>query len=134
MLNNMKIYSETSLRNFRAWSGGAENLGRLTIDQCDELEAILEDAYPEGMDETTLNDLLWFDFETVLDWLGLYQDQNTLAVYDSDEADETAGAWFAGLPVCEACALMECDDLDEARDAWDDLGTEEKFYYYNKRK
>ena len=31
----------------------------------------LEDLYPDGMDETELNDLLWFEPETVYEWLGI---------------------------------------------------------------
>ena len=41
-----------------------------------ELEAILEDAYPDGMDETELNDLLWFESETVFEWLGIGDEED----------------------------------------------------------
>ena len=34
------------------------------------LENILEELYPDGMTETELNDLLWFDSESVYEWLG----------------------------------------------------------------
>ena len=71
----MKIISETSLADFEYWSGAkdtanriAEETGRAGFDQ---LEAILEDMYPDGIDETELNDLLWFDAEAVYEWLGI---------------------------------------------------------------
>lgn len=68
----MKIYVETSLENFEAWSGAVDTLDRIIAEgKCDELEAILEDMYPEGMDETNLNDLLRFEAETVFEWLGI---------------------------------------------------------------
>ena len=72
----MKIYSETSLENFEAWSGAVDTLDRVReAGKCDELELILEDLYPDGMDETELNDLLWFEPETVFEWLGIEEEE-----------------------------------------------------------
>lgn len=67
----MKIYSEISLRNFNFWCGAKDRVCDLTDEQLDEVEEILEDLYPEGMSETEVNDLFWFDFETIKEWLGL---------------------------------------------------------------
>ena len=66
----MKIYTDESLRNFEFWSQGYENAKELYYDELDTIEEILEDAYPDGMDATELNDLFWHDFDTVLEWLG----------------------------------------------------------------
>lgn len=67
----MKIYSEKSLRNFDFWSGAKENVNELTFEQLDEVENILEGMYPDGMSETEINDLFWFDFDTIKEWLGI---------------------------------------------------------------
>ena len=68
----MKIYSEISIADFKAWGGAINTLDRIIAeDKCDELEAILEDLYPDGISETELNDLLWFDDEAVFGWLGI---------------------------------------------------------------
>ena len=68
----MKIYSEINIADFKAWGGAINTLDRIIAeDKCDELESILEDLYPDGINETGLNDLLWFDDETVLGWLGI---------------------------------------------------------------
>jgi len=67
----MKITTEQSISNFEFWSGAKDNANELTIDQLNEVENILEDIYPDGIDETQLNDLFWFDFETVKDWLNI---------------------------------------------------------------
>ena len=68
----MKIYSEISIADFKAWGGAIDTLDRIIAeDKCDELEAILEDLYPDGISETELNDLLWFDDEAVFGWLGI---------------------------------------------------------------
>ena len=72
----MKITSEMSLRNFEAWSGAKDTLNKLIeLDKCEELEAVLEDIYPEGMTETQLNDILWFDDEWIYETLGIEEDE-----------------------------------------------------------
>ena len=72
----MRIYSETTLENFEAWSGAVDTLNRVReAGKCDELESILEDLYPDGMSETELNDLLWFEPETVFEWLGIEEEE-----------------------------------------------------------
>ena len=67
----MKLTSEKSLSNFDFWSGAKDNAAELTKSQLDQVENILEDLYPEGMDETSVNGLFWFDFETIKEWLGI---------------------------------------------------------------
>ena len=68
----MKITSEMSLKNFKAWSGAKDTLNKLIeLDKCDELEFILDDLYPNGLTETELNDLLWFDDEWIYETLGI---------------------------------------------------------------
>ena len=74
----MKNLQRKSLRNFEFWSGAKENANELTGAQLDEVETILEDLYPEGMDETQINDLFWFEFDTIKEWLG---------ITDEDEAE-----------------------------------------------
>ena len=71
----MKITSEMSLRNFKAWAGGKVTLNKLIeLDKCDELEFILDDLYPDGLTETELNDMLWFDDEWIYKTLGIEEE------------------------------------------------------------
>lgn len=68
----MRIVSEISIENFEAWSGARDTLNRIIEERkCNELEAILEDCYPDGMTDTELNDLLWFEADTVFEWVGI---------------------------------------------------------------
>ena len=68
----MKITSEMSLRDFQAWSGAKDTLNKLIeLDKCDELEFILDDLYPDGLTDTQLNDILWFDDEWIYETLGI---------------------------------------------------------------
>ena len=68
----MKITSEMDLKNFKAWSGAKDTLNKLIeLDKCDDLEFILDDLYPEGLTDTQLNDILWFDDEWIYETLGI---------------------------------------------------------------
>lgn len=71
----MKIYKEESLSNFEFWSGAKDFAEKLTYNELDQIEAILTDTYPDGMDETQINDLFRFEPETICDWLGLDYDE-----------------------------------------------------------
>jgi len=65
----MKIYEEKSLRDFEFWSGAADTAKYLTEDELDTIEGIIEDL-PWTMSDTELNDLFWFDDDTIAEWLG----------------------------------------------------------------
>ena len=68
----MTITYELDLNSFQAWSGAVDTLERIQREgKCAELENVLEELYPDGMTETELNDLLWFDSESVYEWLGI---------------------------------------------------------------
>ena len=76
----LKIISE--LGDYTPWSGAIDTWNKIEeAGVLDELEAVLEDMYPEGIGMTELNDLLWFEPETVFEWLGLEEE-------DSDEDDD----------------------------------------------
>lgn len=72
----MKIITETSLENFGFWSGAKYTAERITeAGKWDELEEILEEMYPDGIDETNLNDFLWFDSDYIYELLGMEEDE-----------------------------------------------------------
>lgn len=68
----MKIISETTLLNFEAW-GGAINTKNIIIeaDKDDLFDQTIEDIYPDGLSETQLNDILWFDADWIYEILGI---------------------------------------------------------------
>lgn len=74
----MKIVDEIDLADYDGcWSQGMRNFERLTGDERRRLGNILGELYPEGMTPAELNDLLWFDFESVCRWLSLDYDPET---------------------------------------------------------
>lgn len=73
----MKIYSEISLRDFTPWGGAIETFDSVyQMGLIDTLEDILNELYPDGIEDTTLNDLLWFDRDAIEDWLGIKQEND----------------------------------------------------------
>ena len=66
----MKIYTEKSLVLFEFWGGACYTANSLTMEELQRVEDILEEIYPEGVDETTINDIFWFESDTIAGWLG----------------------------------------------------------------
>ena len=72
----MKITIELSIRDFKAWSG-ATNTKNIIIDndKAEEFDQLIEEIYPEGISDTYLNDLLWFDADWILETLGISEEE-----------------------------------------------------------
>lgn len=84
----MTITYELDLNSFQAWSGAKETLERIRREgKCEELENVLEELYPDGMTETELNDLLWFDSESVYEWLGIRSESQIEKEIEEAEAE-----------------------------------------------
>lgn len=78
----MRIYRELDLNRFEAWSGAVDTLEAIKeADKLEEFENLLEECYPDGIDETHLNDLLWFEDEWIFEMLGIKEE-------DEDEEEE----------------------------------------------
>ena len=106
----MTITYELDLNSFEAWSGAKDTLDRIQREgKCAELENVLEELYPDGMTETELNDLLWFDSESVYEWLGIRSEEQI--ENEIKEAEEELEELQSNLK----------DDLDD-----DELTTEER--------
>lgn len=80
----MKVYTETTLNNFEFWSGAKDRVKYLTYQELETLTAILEDLYPDGIDETTINDIFWFEEDTIAEWLG-YNNFEEIVNRDNEE-------------------------------------------------
>ena len=106
----MTITYELDLNSFQAWSGAKDTLDRIQREgKCAELENVLEELYPDGMTETELNDLLWFDSESVYEWLGIRSEEQI--ENEIKEVEEELEELQSNLK----------DDLDD-----DELTTEER--------
>lgn len=83
----MKIYRE-GIDNYEPWSGAVDRWNEIVeAGKLYELEALLEEEYPEGMSETDLNDFIWFEEDTWRDWLDMEEEEDD-EDEDEDEDDE----------------------------------------------
>ena len=74
----MKVITETNLRGFNAWSG-AVNTKNLIISLGleEEFEMLIDELYEEGLTDTQLNDLLWFESAWILENLGVEVEEDS---------------------------------------------------------
>ena len=73
----MKIYKDYYLHDFNFWSGAKDNVKYLSNGDFTVIESGLEEMYPDGIEETELNDLFRFDMDEVSKILG-YDDFDVL--------------------------------------------------------
>ena len=72
----MKITFEMSLENFEAWAGGKTTQREIIkAGKAEEFEELIDELYPDGIDATTLNDILWFDVDWLYENLGMTEEE-----------------------------------------------------------
>ena len=69
----MLVHTEASLANFQFWAGAKDFAKELDLEDFETIESCLEDLYPDGMDETLVNDIFWFETDWLCECLG-YED------------------------------------------------------------
>lgn len=92
----MRIVKEISVENFEGWSGANYTIEVIEkAGKVDEFDNLIEELYPDGLSETSLNDLLRFDYEWIYETLNITKSYK-VSVYnieydvdDDDEIDQT---------------------------------------------
>ena len=64
------ITKQLNLTDFNTWSGATDTVKHLTGGELETIEQNIIELYPDGLTETELNDLLWFDRDLIAEWLG----------------------------------------------------------------
>ena len=104
----MKLYREIYLSNFEPWSGAKSTFNRIeNEDKLEQLEAILEEQYPDGMSETELNDLFWFEEDWLFEILDIRSESQI-----EDEL-ETAKQELEELISDRSYELEDCETEEE---------------------
>jgi len=76
MLEIVKEVNYYELKN-ELWSGALDTLNTIIEnDKFDDLMFLLEELYPEPVEITTLNDLLWFEPEYIYEQLNIQSDDD----------------------------------------------------------
>lgn len=96
----MKYIVEQNLRDFEFWSGGAERANNCSDEELDTLEQFFEETEPEeGWTDTDINDMFWFEFDTLAQYLG-YKDEEDFDrkrdpnYIDDDDLVDYCDEWF----------------------------------------
>jgi len=64
------IIKEINLQEFNTWSGATDTVKHLTSEELETIEMNIIEIYPNGLTETQLNDILWFESDMIAEWLG----------------------------------------------------------------
>ena len=69
----MKTINENlSITDFKTWSGATDTKETIISEgKADDFDRLIEELYPDGLSETQLNDILWFDEDWIYDNLGI---------------------------------------------------------------
>ena len=74
----MKVITETNLRGFDAWSGAVDTKNLIiSLGLEEEFESLIDELYTEGLTDTQLNDLLWFESDWILENLGVEVEEDS---------------------------------------------------------
>ena len=110
----LKVIAE--LGDYKPWSGAISTWDKIEeAGKIDDLEFMLEDMYPDGIGMTELNDLLWFEPETVFEWLG---------ISDEEEVEESLNEISAKKAVAlyKKQGFLDAEDDKAAVDALIEAG------------
>lgn len=98
----LKIYVE-SVSNYNPWSGAVSTYEAIVEEnKLDDLDFLLEELYPEGISESHLNDILWFESDWVFAKLGIngmIECYFCGAIHDEEDLEEDED----GSKLCPNC-------------------------------
>lgn len=67
----MRVYKDIDLSEYDFAGQAKENAEKFTIKELDEIGEQIAECYPEGIEDTCLNDIFWFEMEWLVELLGL---------------------------------------------------------------
>ena len=107
----MFIKIEFKLESFDAWSGAVYTQERILKEGKEaEFEALCDEIFPNGCDETEMNDFLWFDDDYIFETLGITDDETE----DEENTDEFENAFddFCSGFECNTCPYKLAEDMN----------------------
>lgn len=96
----MKYTVEEPLQNFQFWQGGKDRANNCSSDELDSIEEFLEEIEPEeGWTDGAINDMFWFEFDTLAQHLGYKDEEDFDRKHDpnyinDDDLEDYVEGWF----------------------------------------
>lgn len=114
------LYKEMSIFDFEPWSGAVNTYERIEREgKLDELDSLLPDMFSkDDVEETELNDLLWFEPDTVYELVGLPTESEIRD--DIEYINERVEDEESFIEILEG-ELLECE---EGTGKWQDIEIE----------
>lgn len=87
-LQETKISYDLLDGTYKPWSGAVDTWETIEDNGLlEDLDALLEDIYPDGLSESELNDLLWFDKDWVFEQLGISDGEDFIDDYEEEDEE-----------------------------------------------
>lgn len=113
------LYKEMSIHDFKPWSGAVNTYERLERNnKLNDLEWLLPELFNGDVEETELNDLLWFEPNTVYELVGLQTESEIRD--DIEYINERVEDEESFIEILEG-ELLECE---EGTGKWQDIEIE----------
>ena len=113
------LYKEMSIFDFEPWSGAVNTYERLERNnKLNDLEWLLPELFNGDVEETELNDLLWFEPNTVYELVGLQTESEIRD--DIEYINERVEDEESFIEILEG-ELLECE---EGTGKWQDIEIE----------
>lgn len=113
------LYKEMSMHDFEPWSGAVNTYERLERNnKLNDLEWLLPELFNGDVEETELNDLLWFEPNTVYELVGLQTESEIRD--DIEYINERVEDEESFIEILEG-ELLECE---EGTGKWQDIEIE----------
>lgn len=108
------LYKEMSIHDFKPWSGAVNTYERLERnDKLNELEWSLSEIFgKDDIEETELNDLMWFDPDVIYEFVGLLTESEI-----EEEIEETESE-IEYITECLDTLEEELEECEPDSDEW----------------
>lgn len=104
----MKIFIDET--DFHPWSGAIPTYDLLKEEgRLNDFWALFEELYPDGLSDTGVNDILWFESEWIWEALGMKD-----PYADPEDAEDNRYEEFCGKYTCDTCPLNDAEDCSVA--------------------
>ena len=84
----MKVFTEMNLTSFEFWAGAKANAERLTYEEMEQIDEMIEKLYTDGIDKVNINNLFQFEFKSAVEWLGYEYNEEKDKIIREEESEE----------------------------------------------